>query len=205
MDQTFGSAQTLSCIKRPRSSAVIAHWRFLLDHVGSALPFCANPSMCRMGLSGRLCALAYIRIATSKLGLLPLPACSRRGDAYLRGPGHHRHHARGARSTIQRRTIFSPRCRQRTTSACCPIWNSCPCRWAGRSTNPAVRRDTCISPPTASCRCSTSWRTASSAEIAVVGNEGVVGIALFMGGETTPEPRGGAKRGLRLSAQGQAS
>ncbi|HVB49751.1 MAG TPA: Crp/Fnr family transcriptional regulator, partial [Burkholderiales bacterium] len=26
----------------------------------------------------------------------------------------------------------------------------------------------------------------SSAEIAVVGNEGVVGIALFMGGETTP-------------------
>src|SRR6185295_14624973 len=26
----------------------------------------------------------------------------------------------------------------------------------------------------------------SSAEIAVVGNEGIVGIALFMGGETTP-------------------
>jgi hypothetical protein len=26
----------------------------------------------------------------------------------------------------------------------------------------------------------------SSAEIAVVGNDGVVGIALFMGGETTP-------------------
>ena len=29
----------------------------------------------------------------------------------------------------------------------------------------------------------------SSAEIAVVGNEGVVGIALFMGGETTPAAR----------------
>ena len=28
----------------------------------------------------------------------------------------------------------------------------------------------------------------ASAEIAVVGNEGMVGIALFMGGETTPEP-----------------
>ena len=41
----------------------------------------------------------------------------------------------------------------------------------------------------------------SSAEIAVVGNEGLVGISLFMGGETTPQPRGSAERGLRLPAQ----
>ena len=34
----------------------------------------------------------------------------------------------------------------------------------------------------------------ASAEIAVVGNEGIVGIALFMGGETTPQPIGRAKR-----------
>ena len=43
----------------------------------------------------------------------------------------------------------------------------------------------------------------SSAEIAVVGNEGVVGISLFMGGESTPS-RGvvqSAGRGFRLPAE----
>jgi CRP-like cAMP-binding protein len=43
----------------------------------------------------------------------------------------------------------------------------------------------------------------ASAEIAVVGNEGVVGISLFMGGESTPS-RGvvqSAGRGFRLSAE----
>jgi len=42
----------------------------------------------------------------------------------------------------------------------------------------------------------------SSAEIAVVGNEGVVGIALFMGGETTPSRAvvQSAGHGYRLSA-----
>jgi CRP-like cAMP-binding protein len=43
----------------------------------------------------------------------------------------------------------------------------------------------------------------SSAEIAVVGNEGLVGISLFMGGETTPSRAvvQSAGRGLRLEAQ----
>jgi CRP-like cAMP-binding protein len=42
-----------------------------------------------------------------------------------------------------------------------------------------------------------------SAEIAVVGNEGVVGISLFMGGETTPSRAvvQSAGQGLRLNAQ----
>ena len=42
-----------------------------------------------------------------------------------------------------------------------------------------------------------------SAEIAVVGNEGVVGIALFMGGDTTPNRAvvQSAGRGYRLTAQ----
>jgi hypothetical protein len=44
-------------------------------------------------------------------------------------------------------------------------------------------------------------RDGSSAEIAVVGNEGVVGIALFMGGETTPSRAVVPKRGPWLSAQ----
>jgi CRP-like cAMP-binding protein len=43
----------------------------------------------------------------------------------------------------------------------------------------------------------------ASAEIAVVGNEGVVGIALFMGGESTPSRAvvQSAGQGLRLSAR----
>ena len=43
----------------------------------------------------------------------------------------------------------------------------------------------------------------ASAEIAVVGNEGVVGIALFMGGESTPSRAvvQSAGRGLRMSAK----
>src|SRR5580700_11607974 len=43
----------------------------------------------------------------------------------------------------------------------------------------------------------------ASAEIAVVGNEGVVGISLFMGGESTPSRAvvQSAGRGLRLNAK----
>src|SRR5512143_4066205 len=43
----------------------------------------------------------------------------------------------------------------------------------------------------------------ASAEIAVVGNEGIVGISLFMGGETTPSRAvvQSAGRGFRLKAQ----
>ena len=43
----------------------------------------------------------------------------------------------------------------------------------------------------------------ASAEIAVVGNEGLVGVALFMGGETTPSRAvvQSAGRGFRLAAQ----
>ena len=44
----------------------------------------------------------------------------------------------------------------------------------------------------------------ASAEIAVVGNEGIVGIALFMGGESTPGRRhhaDSAGQGFRLEAQ----
>jgi len=43
----------------------------------------------------------------------------------------------------------------------------------------------------------------ASAEIAVVGNEGIVGISLFMGGESTPSRAvvQSAGKGLRLKAQ----
>jgi hypothetical protein len=45
----------------------------------------------------------------------------------------------------------------------------------------------------------------ASAEIAVVGNEGLVGISLFMGGESTPSRAvvQSAGQGFRLKADGQ--
>ena len=45
----------------------------------------------------------------------------------------------------------------------------------------------------------------SSAEIAVVDNEGVVGIALFMGGETTPAARWCRARGMRTASMNDYS
>jgi CRP-like cAMP-binding protein len=50
--------------------------------------------------------------------------------------------------------------------------------------NRAPRIVTSISPRIQSFRCSSLRRRFS--EIAVVGNEGVIGVSLFMGGETTP-------------------
>ena len=45
----------------------------------------------------------------------------------------------------------------------------------------------------------------ASAEISVVGNEGLIGIALFMGGETTPEPGDRAERRTRVPADWTAA
>ena len=42
----------------------------------------------------------------------------------------------------------------------------------------------------------------ASAEIAVVGNEGIVGISLFMGGGSTPSRAVSTKRRTRIAARG---
>ena len=62
-----------------------------------------------------------------------------------------------------------------------------------------ARSATSIFPTTAIVSLLYVMENGASAEIAVVGNEGMVGISLFMGGETTPEPRGGAKRRARAT------
>ena len=65
-------------------------------------------------------------------------------------------------------------------------WSWCRCASARSSTSPAASCSTPISRPPPSCRCTTSLESGASAETAGVGNEGVVGISLFMGGDTTP-------------------
>ena len=61
----------------------------------------------------------------------------------------------------------------------------------------------CTSPPAPSCRLLYVLEDGSSAEIAVVGFEGVVGISIFMGGGTTPSRSvvQSAGQGYRLRAE----
>jgi hypothetical protein len=69
-------------------------------------------------------------------------------------------------------------------------------------TSRAQRSPTCTfqrRPSSLSC---TSWKVEPRAEIAVVGNEGIVGVSLFMGGESTPSRAvvQSAGQGFRLKA-----
>ena len=43
----------------------------------------------------------------------------------------------------------------------------------------------------------------ASAEIAIVGNEGILGISLFMGGRYHTQPRSSTERGTRFPTQGR--
>ncbi len=70
-------------------------------------------------------------------------------------------------------------------------------------TNRAVRSSHVYFPATSIVSLLYVMEDGASAEIAVVGNEGIVGISLFMGGESTPSRAvvQSAGRGLRLKAQ----
>jgi hypothetical protein len=92
---------------------------------------------------------------------------------------------------------------QEARSAGCRSWNPSTCRWAKCFTNRhyAEPRLSFQRPP--SFRCCMSWKTAPQREIAVIGNEGIVGISLFMGGESTSSRAvvQSAGKGFRLKAQ----
>ena len=60
------------------------------------------------------------------------------------------------------------------------------CRWARCCTNRARTLSHVYFPTTAIVSLLYVMENGASAEIAVVGNEGIVGISLFMGGESTP-------------------
>ena len=83
------------------------------------------------------------------------------------------------------RTICSPVCPRRTSGGWLRTWNSFRCRSAKCSTSPASSCSTPISPPPRIVSLHYVLESGATAESAGVGNEGVVGIALFMGGETT--------------------
>jgi hypothetical protein len=68
-------------------------------------------------------------------------------------------------------------------------------------TSLAICYSTSISPPAPLLLCSIGNGDSSSAEIAVVGNEGIIGIALFMGGETMPNRAVVQSAGYKLKGQ----
>jgi diguanylate cyclase len=77
------------------------------------------------------------------------------------------------------------------------------CRWARCSTKPAAPLSHVYFPTTAIVSLLYVMQDGASAEIAVVGHEGIVGVALFMGGESTPSRAvvQSAGHGLRLQAK----
>ena len=103
---------------------------------------------------------------------------------------------------VRIKTIFSPPCPRRNSSPWLRIWNWSRCRSVKSSTNPADKCSTPISPPPPSCRCTMSWSLAHRPKPRGVGNEGVVGISLFMGGEYHAKLGRGADRRPRLPAGG---
>ena len=101
------------------------------------------------------------------------------------------------------KTICSPRCPRRSSSASPRIWSCVPLLLGETLYEPGGQLQHVYFPRPPSCRCSMSWSPGASAEIAGVGNEGVLGISLFMGGDTTPSSAvvQTAGHGYRLSGR----
>ena len=98
-------------------------------------------------------------------------------------PGFKRISSRWSHQTIKRKTEFLPHCRQRITSASCPIWNT----FHGNSARlylEARKQQEYLYFPTDSI--ASLLYVMRDGAIAVVGNDGVLGISLFMGAESTP-------------------
>jgi hypothetical protein len=68
---------------------------------------------------------------------------------------------------------------------CCQTLSLSPCRSAGQSTKPIINWRTFFFPTQGIISLLNVMENGASAEIAVTGNEGLVGISLFMGGKST--------------------
>ena len=84
------------------------------------------------------------------------------------------------------RTTCSPPCPTRNSRAWLRTWSWSRCGWAKPSTSRGARLQHAHFPTTAIVSLLHTLSSGVSAEVAGVGNEGVLGIALFMGGDTTP-------------------
>ena len=71
-------------------------------------------------------------------------------------------------------------------SAWCRVWSPLPCRRVGLSTTPATAKSHLYFLTAGIVSRLYVTQSGASAEFAVTGNEGVIGIASFLGGETTP-------------------
>ena len=136
-------------------------------------------------LNFAFCALAYIRRMTFKLALHSSRAAGARGDTVIFGTRNHRFTMLAAPLTPQQNHILAalPAVdykRLLPHLELVPL----PLGWALYESG--TEQGYVYFPITSIVSLLYVMEDGSSAEIAVVGNEGVVGIALFMGGETTP-------------------
>ena len=87
---------------------------------------------------------------------------------------------------VRTRTTFSPRCPRRNSSASPRTWSWSPLPLGEMLYEPGGQLQHAYFPTTAIVSLHYVMESGASAETAGVGNEGVVGISLFMGGDTTP-------------------
>ena len=88
--------------------------------------------------------------------------------------------------TARIRTIFSPPCRRPNSSAWSPHLELVPMPLGDILYEPGGQLQHAYFPTTAIVSLHYVMESGASAETAGVGNEGMVGISLFMGGDTTP-------------------
>ena len=88
--------------------------------------------------------------------------------------------------TIRNKITCSLRCQVGSASDFIRTCNSCRCRSERSYTNRAIVLRHVYFPTDSIVSLLYVMADGASAEISVVGNEGLIGIALFMGGETTP-------------------
>ena len=100
------------------------------------------------------------------------------------------------------KTTCSMPCPRQKGSVGCRSWSPCDMPLGSVLYEPGVALSHVYFPTTAIVSLLYVMENGASAEIAVVGNEGVVGISLFMGGESTPSRAvvQSAGIGLRLRA-----
>ena len=80
------------------------------------------------------------------------------------------------------RTVYWPRWIRRPICSCAHNWSSFPCHRVGSSAKPESTRNMCISRSVAIVSVLYELENGTAVEVALTGNEGLVGVQAFMGG-----------------------